>query len=123
MTTHQKKKHLEAMDTTHKKMRKIHPLGFRVLLEIENEGNISDGGLYLPEGSKRAMSESIIGLVIEVASAGDPHMDEETNVSGIPLGARVLVGKNAGVTIPWDDNLRLVETKEVLAIIEEIEIT
>jgi hypothetical protein len=46
--------------------------------------------------------------------------DEEANISGIPLGALVLIGKHAGVRVPWDDNLRLVETKEILALVHEM---
>jgi co-chaperonin GroES (HSP10) len=42
------------------------------------------------------------------------------NVSGVPLGARVLFAKAAGVKVPWDDDLRILETKEVLATVDEI---
>lgn len=105
----------------HKKnVRRINPLGMRVVVRLKKENNLTDGGLYLPEGAKENMSESLLAEVIEVASAHDTHTDEETNVSGIPLGAKVLILKNSGVKVPWDDELRIVETKEVLAMIEEI---
>jgi co-chaperonin GroES (HSP10) len=106
-----------------KRMRKISPVGMRVVVQLRKESNQTDAGLYLPEGAKQSMSESIIAEVIEVASAHDTHTDEETNVSGIPLGAVVLIPKDAGTKVPWDDELRIVETKEVLAIINEIDIT
>jgi len=106
-----------------KRMRKINPLGMRVVVRIETEGNQTEGGLYLPEGAKQNMSESITGEVIEVASASEEGSDEETNVSGVPLGARVLIPKLAGVKIPWDDQLRIVETKEILAIIHEVSLS
>lgn len=105
-----------------KLMRKVSPLGMRVLLRIRREANVTDGGLYLPEGAKQSMAESFLAEVIEVASAADEHGDEETNISGVPLGAMVLIPKHAGVKVPWDEDLRLVETKEVLAIVNEIEI-
>ena len=108
--------------TDAKKMRKISPMGMRVVVRIRPDNNQTDTGLYLPEGAKQSMSESLIAEVIEVASAIDDHTDEETNVSGIPLGSNVLIPKEAGVKVPWDDELRIVETKNILAVIAEIEI-
>lgn len=106
-----------------KAIRRVSPLGLRVLVRILGDTNVSDGGLYLPEGAKQAMSESLLAEVLEVASAVDHHTDEETNVSGVPLGAKVLIKKNSGVKVPWDEALRIVETVDVLAIVNEIEIT
>jgi len=105
-----------------KKIRKISPLGFRVLVRIEKESNVSEGGLYLPEGTKQSMQESLVAKVIEVASALDHSTDEETNVSGVPLDAYVLIPKHVGVKVPWDDNLRIIETKDILAVINEISV-
>ncbi len=104
----------------HRRIRKVSPIGMRVLVSIRKDSNVSDGGLYLPEGAKAAASESVLAEVLEVATASDQGSDEESNISGIPLGAIVLIGKHAGVRVPWDDNLRLVETKEVLAIVHEM---
>ena len=60
--------------------------------------------------------------MLEVASAIDSDTSEETNVSGIPWGAKVLIPKDAGVKIPWDDTLRIVDSYEVLAIVDEVEV-
>jgi co-chaperonin GroES (HSP10) len=103
-----------------RRIRKVHPLGYRVLVRIQRDSNVTDTGLYLPEGAKLSMAESVLAEVIEVASTLEEDSDEETNVSGIPMGARVLIAKNAGVRIPWDDELRLVDTKDVLALVDEI---
>lgn len=84
---------------------------------------MTEAGLYLPEGAKQSMMESLLAEVIEVASASDVHSDEETNVSGVPLGAKVLIPKNAGVKIPWDDESRIVDTQDILAIVDEIVLT
>lgn len=100
--------------------RKVSPIGMRVLLRIKKEESVSEGGLYLPEGAKQNMDESIQGQVIEVASANDEDSNEEANISGIPLGATVLISKFAGIRLPWDHDLRLVETKEILALVEEV---
>lgn len=102
------------------KVRSIHPLGMRVLVQIVKEADLSPGGLYLPEGSKQSMQESLLAKVIEVAMASDADTDEEHNVSGIPQGALVLIPKDAGTKIPWDETLRVVETKEVLATVSEV---
>ncbi len=114
---------MSRMSRLHKTIRKLNPLGFRVLVRIQRDPEMSEGGLYLPEGAKQAMQDSLLAEVIEVASAVDDHSDEEANVSGIPLGALVLVPKQSGVRVPWDDTLRIVDTKEVLAIVHEMEIT
>ena len=39
----------------------------------------------------------------------------------MPLGALVLVPKKAGLRIPWDDQLRLIDVREVLATVDEID--
>jgi co-chaperonin GroES (HSP10) len=104
-------------------MRRIHPLGLRVVARVVKESNLSAGGLYLPEGAKEATQESLLAQVIEVASAVDSRTDEETNVSGIPLGAMVLIPKAVGVRVPWDEDLRIIDTREVLAVVDEISIT
>ena len=106
-----------------KRIRKIHPLGMRVLVLIRKESNVSDGGLYLPEGARQAAVESALAEVIEVASALDHDSEEEANISGVPLGAVVLIPKNAGVRVPWDESMRLVETKEILALVSEIDLS
>lgn len=106
-----------------RKMHSINPLGMRVLVRIVKEQDTTRSGLYLPEGSKQAMAESVLAEVISVASAIDDDTDEETNISGIPLGATVLIRKDEGITVPWDENLRIIETSEVLAIVEQIDYT
>lgn len=104
-------------------IRRLHPLGFRVVAKIVKESNQTDSGLYLPEGAKTSTQESLLAEVIEVASTVDSHTDEETNVSGIPLGSLVLIPKDVGTTVAWDESLRIVDTREVLAIVEEITLT
>ena len=105
-----------------KRIRKLNPLGMRVVVQIKRDTNMTDGGLYLPEGAKQSLSESLLAQVVEVASAIDRHTEEESNISGIPLGSLVLILKNAGVKVPWNEDLRIVETKEVLAVVNEVDI-
>ena len=106
-----------------KTLRQVNPVGMRVVVRIRKESNKSDAGLYLPEGAKDSTQESILAEVVEVASAADSDTDEEANISGIPLGSLVILAKHSGIKIPWDDELRIVDTKEVLAIVDEVEVS
>lgn len=101
-------------------IRTIHPLGMRVVVRILKNNNQTDSGLYLPEGSKEKQQQSFLAEVIEVATAEDKDTREDTNISGIPLGAKILIPKHAGTVVPWDEELRIVDTKEVLAIVDEV---
>lgn len=100
--------------------RLILPLGMRVLVQIVRDEDRTDAGLYLPAGAKEAQDDALYGKVIEVAR-DRPTTDEATeNVSGVPMGAHVLFRKEAGVRVPWDDRLRLIDVKDVLATVEEV---
>jgi len=106
-------------------VRDIQPLGLRVLVRVIKEEDRHESGLYLPAGAKENHQDAFYGEVVEVARAQiDSSPDEKTfgtNVSGVPCGARVLFRKDAGVRVPWDDSLRLLDTKDVLATVEEVE--
>ena len=106
-----------------KKIRHINPLGMRVVVRIRRDSNMTETGLYLPEGAKQNMQESLLAEVIEVASAMDEDTNEEANISGVPLGAIVLVPKDAGVRVPWDEDLRIIDTKNILALVTEVGLT
>jgi co-chaperonin GroES (HSP10) len=100
--------------------RLILPLGMRVLVQLIRGDDRTDAGLYLPAGAKEAADDAHYGTVIEVARSR-PTADELTeNVSGVPLGAHVLFRKDAGVRVPWDDRLRVIDVKDVLATVEEV---
>lgn len=117
--------------------RHIQPLGPRVLVRVIRGPDRSESGLFLPAGAKDSHAEALLGEVIEVARTmpkteiaptdddDDDDRDEITadlgeNVSGIPVGAQVLFPKDAGIAVPWDDSLRLLLVKDVLAIVQVI---
>ena len=100
--------------------RLILPLGLRVLVEVIKVDERTDAGLYLPAGAKEAQDEAFYGKVIEVARDRPTSDDVTENVSGVPLGAHVLFRKEAGVRVPWDDRLRLIDVKDILATVEEV---
>ncbi|MEZ4366324.1 MAG: co-chaperone GroES family protein [Kofleriaceae bacterium] len=100
--------------------RLILPLGMRVLVQAVRDDDRTDAGLYLPAGAKEAADEASYGQVIEVARDRPTTDDVAENVSGVPMGARVLYRKDAGVRVPWDDRLRLLDVKDILATVEEL---
>lgn len=116
--------------------RHVQPVGPRVLVRLIRADDRTDTGLYLPQGTKESHAEALLGEVVEVArtlpKAGavaddDDAADDDgaqadlgTNVSGIPLGAKVLFSKERGVTVPWDESLRLVDVRHILAIVDVI---
>ncbi len=93
-----------------------------MLVRVLPEDTRSDSGLYLPPGSKERTQEALYGEVVEVARAEsqDPGEGLGVNVSGIPHGSRVLFAKAAGTKVPWNEELRILETKDILALVDEI---
>ena len=102
--------------------RLIMPLGMRVLVEVIRIDERTDAGLYLPAGAKEAQDEALYGKVVEVARDRPTTNDVAENVSGVPHGAHVLFRKEAGVRVPWDDRLRLIDVKDILATVEEVNV-
>ncbi len=104
------------------KTRHVMPLGPRVLVRLVASEDRSSGGLFLPPGAKDAVAKAAYGKVVEVARAeSEDDASFGANVSGIPEGAYVLFPKEAGLPIPWDDSLRVVDVKQISAIVEEID--
>jgi co-chaperonin GroES (HSP10) len=119
--------------------RHIQPLGPRVLVRVVKHPDRSEAGLFLPQGVKETHAAALLGEVVEVARSkpraepaerdddadDDDDDDDEApdlgeNVSGVPLGANVLFEKERGIAVPWDDTLRILEVRYVLAIVDII---
>ncbi|MBV71456.1 MAG: chaperonin Cpn10 [Myxococcales bacterium] len=110
-------------EATHS-VRHIKPLGPRILAKLIKLDERSAAGLFLPEGVKEQHDDAAYGEVIEVAraeSSDEPSLGK--NVSGVPMGARILFPKHKGLTVPWDDSLRLLEVKDVVAVVEEVKLS
>jgi len=90
------------------------------IVEVIKVDERTDAGLYLPAGAKEAQDEAFYGRVVEVARDKATSDDVMENVSGVPLNAFVLFRKDAGVRVPWDDRLRLIDVKDILATVEEV---
>ena len=93
--------------------RHIQPLGPRVLVRVVKHPDRSEAGLFLPQGVKENHAAALLG---------DENDDDALgkNVSGVPLGANVLFEKDRGIAVPWDDSLRILEVRYVLAIVDII---
>jgi co-chaperonin GroES (HSP10) len=105
-----------------RQIRHIMPFGPRVLVRVFKEDELAESGLYLPPGAKEKTQEALFGEVIEVARA-EPESREDgfgVNVAGVPNGAKVLFAKAAGTRVPWDDDLRILDTKEILATVDVV---
>lgn len=90
------------------------------VLRIEER---TDAGLFLPAGAKEAHDDALYGKVVEVARDRPTTDDVSENVSGVPHGAHVLFRKEAGVRVPWDERLRLIDVKDILATVEEVNVS
>lgn len=99
--------------------RLILPLGYRVLVSLLKDDERTDAGLYLPQGAKEEHDEALFGVVVEVARDKPTTAEAGENVSGIPHGAKVLFRKEVGVKVPWDERLRIIDVKDILATVEE----
>jgi co-chaperonin GroES (HSP10) len=119
--------------------RHVQPVGPRVLVRIIKSPDRLDSGLFLPQGVKDSGAAALLGEVVEVArtmpktesesaserrgSRDDDDDDDGAfgqNVSGIPLGSNVLFERDRGVAVPWDETLRLLDVRHVLALVDII---
>lgn len=109
----------EGPPTTSRGFRVILPLGMRVLVRVIKEDDRTETGLHLPAGAKEQHDEALYGEVIEVARDKPSSTEPGENVSGIPNGSRVLFRREAGVRVPWDEAIRVLDVKDILATVEE----
>lgn len=120
-------------DSLERLTRHVQPLGPRVLVRILRAPDRTDSGLYLPAGAKENQQEALLGEVVEVARTlpkaqaalfADPDERDEMglgqNVSGIPVESKVLFAKDRGITVPWDESLRILDVRHVLAVVDII---
>jgi co-chaperonin GroES (HSP10) len=110
----------DSNDEVRKQIRHIQPLGMRVLVRLVKDDGRSASGLYLPEGVAEKHQDALYGEVIEVARAESDEESLGANVSGVPAGAFVLFGCEEGVSVPWDSELRILESQAILAVVEEV---
>ncbi len=118
--------------------RHVQPLGMRVLVRLVRSPDRLESGLFVPQGVKDDHAAALLGEVVEVARTmpkTEPlletdddddndndasNLDLGKNVSGVPLGSHVLFEKARGVAVPWDESLRILEVRHILALVQMI---
>lgn len=88
--------------------RNLRPLGRRLFVQPEPPEAQTKSGLHIPE---RSQESPTIGVIM----ATGPNCDPQCKV-----GAKVIFGKYVGATVhAQDQELRLIEDRDVLAVLEE----
>ena len=95
---------------------KIEPLYDRLLVKRDPAEKTTKAGLIIP-GQVETQERCAIGTVVAV---GEGRIDtERQQVLRVKKNDRVLFGRNAGVQIHADENLRILREEDVLAIVRE----
>lgn len=102
-------------------MNKILPCGDRVLLQIVVAGESKIGSIIVPEKADRNMRDAITARVLAV---GPGRVSEYNGVlveCTQKVGDLVLIDRNAGRKVQHseDGELRLIQSVEILATVEE----
>jgi len=95
---------------------KIRPLSDRVLVKrLENEENVSAGGIIIPETAKEKPQEG------EIVAVGPGKMQDDGKVlpMNVKAGDRVLFGKYAGTEVKIDgDDFMIMREDDILGVME-----
>jgi chaperonin GroES len=93
---------------------KIRPLGDRVLVEPKKEGEVSKGGIIIPDSAKEKPTEG----VIRALGTGKKDDDGKVLPFEVKVGDRVLISKYGGTEIKVDGKeYKLLNADDILAII------
>ncbi len=88
--------------------RKIIPKGPRVLLRLEEEKDMSEGGLYLPE-TRGQFGAKVRGIILALGTK---------DCDGLSVGDVVILDKFAGNALPGEtDKIILTNVQNLLAVV------
>lgn len=98
---------------------KIKPTGSRILVLVDEDRKMTDGGLHLPD---QAREKQAIGKVLAVGP-GKYNDNGTRQEMCVKVGDRVIFGRFAGNAVPEsvskiDQRMILVETEEIYAVLE-----
>ena len=103
----------------------IIPLGFKVLVKIQEIEEVTKGGIIIPTDTiEKESAASQIATVIDFGQAaftiGVGDLPNEWNVKPA-VGSNIILNRYAGITIESKnkEEYRLVNDKEILAILNE----
>ncbi|NLB59468.1 MAG: co-chaperone GroES [Lentisphaerae bacterium] len=93
---------------------KIQPLGDRVLIEPQQEGEVKKGGIIIPDSAKEKPMQ---GKVIPVGP-GKRHDDGKLVPMNVKKGDQVLLPKSGGTEVKIDDvEYQIVREEDILGVI------
>lgn len=110
-------------DTQVRKVKKIIPIEYTVLVEPDQVEQQTSGGLYLPDTARDKQQHAVDkGVVVEIA--GKAFADDAIWTDKPKVGDWVLYDKYAGTLIQFGEGrdkktYRLINDKSVKAILEE----
>lgn len=94
---------------------KIQPLGDRVLIEPMKEGEVSKGGIIIPDTAKEKPMQG------KVVAVGPGKLDDNGKVipMNVKKGQNVLLPKYGGTEVKIDDTeYQIVREEDILGVIE-----
>ncbi|MBI2441935.1 MAG: co-chaperone GroES [Lentisphaerae bacterium] len=94
---------------------KIQPLGDRVLIEPEKEGEVKKGGIIIPDSAKEKPMQG------KVIAAGPGKRDDAGKLipMNVKKGDRVLLPKYGGTEVKIDEiEYQIVREDDILGIVE-----
>ena len=101
----------------------IHPIEYKVLIKADEFGQVTEGGVWLPDDEVARQDGAMTrGTVIETSPwAFDFLSDNEDGLAGVGAGDSVLFAKYAGQTVDGKDGekYRLVNDKDIIAILDK----
>lgn len=102
----------------------IIPLGYKVLIRLEEKESKTKGGIIIPESTLDLENNaSQVATVLDFGEAaftiGMADLPNEWNIKP-KVGSKVLLNKYAGITVEGKDRkeYRIINDKEILAIYE-----
>ena len=96
-------------------MVKIKPLGDRVLVEAQDEGEVNKGGIIIPDTAKEKPQQ---GFVIAVGT-GKRDDDGKLIPFNVKKGDKILMPKYGGTEVKIDDKeYQIIREDDILAVIE-----
>jgi chaperonin GroES len=94
---------------------KIKPLGDRVLVQPAKEGEVSKGGIIIPDTAKEKPQE---GKVIAIGT-GKRDDDGKLIPFNVKVGDRILMPKYGGTEVKMDEKeFQIIREDDILGIIE-----
>lgn len=99
----------------------INPTGHQVLVKMEKVAEKTASGIHLPQSViDRENIASVKGIMVAAGPTAGDYAEWPAGQEFLPVGARVLLRKFAGVEVKGNDgaDYRVCEDKEVLAALE-----